>query len=150
MASCAGISVGPARRWVLEHIRVLPSKVVRWSSRVNCKRQLSKAKLEWFQDLSVSQLTSLVQLRSLTAHVGAWKLPLWPSRRRLCSQLRTGWSEWWQGHRLPVAVGKAAPSSDIWLAGAGHQLTQEKPPCELSKTESCHQDWGNGLSSLRL
>ena len=114
-----------ARRWVSDNLRIFPSKVARWSSKVNAKSVLVNAALSDLRGMSVQELAQATSLSSLEAHTAPWKLPFWPSKARLRSAVKSSWNEWSQAHRLPYkAIRKGTRTA---LEGFQAFVPQEVP-----------------------
>ena len=57
--------------------------------------------------LSPRTLGARVEMPSLEAHVGAWRLPIWQGHAQLCKILRGEWRSWAQSARLPIRAVRA-------------------------------------------
>ena len=92
-----------ARKWLSDNVRVFPSKVHRWKSRVNAKSVLSRTCLSDLHRFSKDELSRMCTMPSLRACHAQWRLPIWPTRARVRGLLRGAWNTWAQSHRLPFA-----------------------------------------------
>ena len=101
MSSVAVIRNRHAKRWVLDNLKVVPARVMRWTVHVNAKKVLARTSLADFQGKPVAALSKLSALPSLQACLGPWRLPVWPTRQRIKAALSISWNEWSQNHRLP-------------------------------------------------
>ena len=93
----------PARRWLREKCKYTVAKLPTWHDQVNAKKVL--------QGLSTSDaacgprsLGLASRAADLRASLVSWRLPIWPSRRRVVKDVRERWSRWADLARLPLRV----------------------------------------------
>ena len=72
-----GMRCGPARRWVQGQLVVGKTSGKRWLRFFNGKRILRDMLSEEFREWDVDQFSAALELRSLRAVPGVWRLPVW-------------------------------------------------------------------------
>ena len=94
---------------------------------------MASCKLSQYSGWSFSDLCNANSLSTLQAHVGSWKLPMWPSLRRLSGQLTDSWHKWSLSHRIPK-VGRHTVIHK--LKSVIEDIRLPAVPVEWSKQES--------------
>ena len=72
-----GMRCGPARRWVQGQLVVRKTSGKRWLRFFNGERILRDMLSEEFREWDVDQFSAALELRSLRAVPGVWRLPVW-------------------------------------------------------------------------
>ena len=91
-----------AREWVSKHLRVERDRRRTWASHFNANRVLRDFRKTDFDLSNPVALAMAARMPSLSAVVGAWRLPVWPTPKRCTAELLTSWATWCGRHAIPV------------------------------------------------
>ena len=95
-------------------------------------RPISKFRVQEFLRMEAGKLGKLGSCQSLQAFQAPWRLPRWPSKREVASDLHSAWASWSGFHRLPVReVRHGRASIEAFLKG----LAMDECPVECSAFE---------------
>ena len=86
---------GIARRWVQEHLEVRETSGDRRLQHFNSKRVLADVFSQEFSNCGVEEFAKALELRSLRAVPGVWRLPVWEQAGHVnseCFSLLWSWS----------------------------------------------------------